>query len=526
MIKGFKLFLLIFVVSMLLPACTQINSGTSTAKDREQLFDYIIEKTQERTAFSPVKQQMLGFDPIAEMEKFRVEMIDANTDEALFEALLKISNARKDRHLKVRPIIGGLKVDQSIDARAPVIFRTDFSDFPDCSFFLADYSKSIADYTELDIKIGDKLITVNKIPIKDYFTEMKAYFRYSTNENLYYNFASSLNHKSYSIAPTMDQEFVEYELEQVNGNTYKIKLPYLNPEKIKWFGYYKPHGINRYLDFNLVLSKQTYDLYISKAHKHVILLDWYGFHGDLVTDMDYLIDYATEHKMLNWDIIIDATRSRGGSKGAYAVQRLFKKPFKTTFGNLKISDITPLFIAQKEEDFKKGAILDGEVTETMDDGSWLMDWLRTDVKRAIQNKDEYSTNVPFKSAHAAKDSDGILYPTKIHFTGNVVCLFGPHGGSHLDQFSSIVIDNNLAYTVGMPTGGYSNTWEWTENLQFPVSGKPVVSFMWDIGHTIRPNGEILEGNAAKVDGFIPETSENYLNYYDLLLEEAFNHLKN
>ncbi len=523
MIKSNKLFLLIFFVFTLLSACAQTNTGTSTAKDRELLFDYIIEKTIERTAFSPIKQQKLKFDPIVEMEAFRKEMIDAETDEALFETLIKLSNARRDKHLKVRPIIGGLEVNQSIDARAPVIFRTDFSD---CSFFLADFSKNIADYIGRDIKIGDKLMAVNGIPIKDYFAKMKAYFRYSTNENLYYNFASSLNHKSYTIGPTMGHESVEYELKQANGNTYKIKLPYLNPENIAWVGYYKPHGVNRYPDFNLVLSKQTFDLYISEAHEHIILLDWYGFHGDLVSDMDYLVDYAIEHKMLNWDIIIDATRSRGGSKGAYAVQRLFKKPFKTTFGNLKISDITPLFISQKEVDFKKGAILDGGVTETMDDGSWLIEWLRTDVTDAIKKGADYSTNVPFKSAHAAKDSDGILYPTKTHFMGNVVCLFGPHGGSHLDQFSSIVIDNNLAYTVGMPTGGYSNTWEWTEDLKFPISGKPVVSFMWDIGHTIRPNGEILEGNAAQVNKFIPETRENYLSYYELLLTEALNHLKN
>jgi hypothetical protein len=117
-----------------------------------------------------------------------------------------------------------------------------------------------------------------------------------------------------------------------------------------------------------------------------------------------------------------------------------------------------------------------------------------------------------------------MQPAEKHFQGKAVCLFGPHGGSHLDQFASIVIDNNLAYTVGMSTGGYSNTWEWEEILTFPISGKPVATFMWNIGHTIRPNGEILEGNPALVDKYIPEGRDNYLNYYDLLLEEALNFL--
>ena len=75
----------------------------------------------------------------------------------------------------------------------------------------------------------------------------------------------------------------------------------------------------------------------------------------------------------------------------------------------------------------------------------------------------------------------------------MVCLLSPYGGSHLSQFASIVVDNGLAPVLGMPDGGYSNTWEWTEVLVFPISKKPIVSYMWNIGHTLRPNGEILEG---------------------------------
>jgi hypothetical protein len=105
----------------------------------------------------------------------------------------------------------------------------------------------------------------------------------------------------------------------------------------------------------------------------------------------------------------------------------------------------------------------------------------------------------------------------------MVCFFGPYGGSHLDQFASIVIDNHLAYTLGMPCGGYSNTWEWEEVLSFPTS-KPVVQFMWSIGHTIRPNGEVLEGNPAQVDEHIPLTRENYSSYYATLISRALKHL--
>ena len=102
----------------------------------------------------------------------------------------------------------------------------------------------------------------------------------------------------------------------------------------------------------------------------------------------------------------------------------------------------------------------------------------------------------------------------------MVCLFGPYGGSHLDQFAAIVVDNDLCRAIGMPTGGYSNTWEWSEVVRFPISKQPVVEFMWSIGHTIRPNGEVLEGNPAAVHEWIPVTSTNYANYYSLLLDRA------
>ena len=72
----------------------------------------------------------------------------------------------------------------------------------------------------------------------------------------------------------------------------------------------------------------------------------------------------------------------------------------------------------------------------------------------------------------------------------------------------------------MPAGGYSNTWEWEEVLTLPGSGRPLVRFMYDIGHTLRPNGRILEGEAAPVDDFIPLTRANFRTYYRILLERA------
>jgi len=78
----------------------------------------------------------------------------------------------------------------------------------------------------------------------------------------------------------------------------------------------------------------------------------------------------------------------------------------------------------------------------------------------------------------------------------------------------------LGPVVGMPPGGYSNTWEWEEVLSFPGTDQPVVAFMWNIGHTIRPNGEIAEGNPVAVDEWIPLTSANVQTYYSEMLERV------
>ncbi len=85
-------------------------------------------------------------------------------------------------------------------------------------------------------------------------------------------------------------------------------------------------------------------------------------------------------------------------------------------------------------------------------------------------------------------------------------------------------DNGLALTIGMPTGGYSNTWEAEETLFFPGTDEPVVRFMWNVGHTLRPNGEILEGNAVQPEISVPLTLDNFRSYHRDLLAIALERL--
>jgi hypothetical protein len=90
---------------------------------------------------------------------------------------------------------------------------------------------------------------------------------------------------------------------------------------------------------------------------------------------------------------------------------------------------------------------------------------------------------------------------------------------------AIVADNDLGHIIGMPPGGYSNTWEWEETLTYPGTEQPVLGMMWSIGHTLRPNGEVLEGNPVQVDEWVPLTAENHSRYSTELLERAYRYLE-
>jgi len=511
----------VIVVSLLLSLgrsfALEPNADPGSREDRAALFDYILAKTMERESFSEIKNRFLDLDVEREMKRYRDELIAADTDEKMYYALAKISNARKDRHLRISPVEGGIKLEETPLVEAPIRFAVDFWTPGEYFFFVSDICKSVEEIAGKDlVSIGDRLIAVNEQPISEYVKAVEPYYRYSTIEGFWWHLGASLHQKSQVLPAGMYGDKIKVRLQPREGKPYSLTLPYLLPEEIIW----RATGDPQYPGFSLIFSTATYDFYGSALGKPVILLRWHRFTPTIIADVDKLMAYAEEYRLLDSHIIWDGTRSGGGSKGVYAIQRLTPKPFKTTFGNLRISDTTPLFIKMKSMELER----EGAIGESGGSGAWLMDWLRNDVTRGVEAGQAYTNSVPFKLAHLPKYSDGIVKPAETHFRGRLVCLFGPHGGSHLDQFAAQVIDNQLGHTIGMSAGGYSNTWEWEEILEFPISKKPVVQFMWSIGHTIRPNGEVLEGNPAKVDEYIPVTRDNYLTYYSLLLTKALEHL--
>lgn len=500
-------------------------AASSTPEQRAALFDTILARTMRREAFSPVKNERLGLDVEAAMRAVRGDVVTAQDDQALYHALARLSAARRDRHLSVQLVEGGLDplftdglgVAAGLAAtpdplHAPVRFAPDYENPNEPFFFLIDWAEDNS-VRDAGVAVGDRLVRVNGRSAEAWYQASAPYMRHSTDEGLRWKLAELLPERSAVLPAALYEETLVVELERMGGERYTLDLPYRPAAELVW----GDRGEPRYPGFTEVYQTPTYALFESDDHP-VLLLSWVGFREHMVEDVDRLMAWAVEEGRLDHDVIFDATRSGGGSRGAYAVRRLSPKPFKTTFGNLRLSDAGIAFVEQARE--AAGRLLDSGVREADDNGRWLLDWLETDVVAAISEGRDYTNDVPFKLAHAPKDSDGVLQPAPVHFTGQLVVLLGPDGGSHLDQFAAIVADNDLGPIVGMPAGGYSNTWEWEEVLTMPGTDQPVVEFMWSIGHTIRPNGEIAEGNPAPVDEWIPLTRANAAEYYPTLVGRA------
>ena len=483
-----------------------------SAGQLEALFDEIIEKTERREAFSEVKEEALSYSPLTDMEALRSEFIQSESEAELYYALVKLSNARRDRHLSVNPVEGGIGVPEAPALAAPIQVLPDFSDLDEPSFFVARVGMGLS-----SPEPGDLIVAVNGRSIAEYVEEFTSWIRHSSLPGLYWHLARELPMLVPGIPLNLYSETLNLRLENAAGEQYDVSLAY---------GDAATHTVGpdpEYPDFEMVLERENFRVHVNEDER-IVLLQWLDFEFSLIQDVLDLMELAERDELLDHDLIIDVRGSSGGSHGAYAIQRLADRAFRTTFGNVRLSDAGEALIERFQN---------LEIDESAPDifglnlsRSWLRDWARTDAAEAILRGDDYTPPTPFKLAHLPRDSGGILQPAPVHFRGRRAIIAGPHGGSHLDQFVSMFADNNLAPVVGMPAGGYSNTWEHEEVLTFPGTDRPVAEFMWNIGHTLRPNTEILEGNPVVPDVYWPLTRTNFRTYDRELVQLAMDAIRN
>ena len=489
-----------------LPFCGATPEREFSTGQLEALFDDIISKTERREAFSEVKESNIGFSAIEDMKKLRSEFVASRTGTDLYYALSKLSNARRDRHLGVGPVDGGLLAPDRECVSAPIHVRPDLSDIHNPTFFVARLTQG-----RTSPKVGDVIVGVNGRTMAEYMDEFTPWIRHSTLHGLYWRMAYGMPKQIPTTPPRLYSSRLDLTLEDSSGQQYDVSLPYN-------YGCYSLNSRHSTAGFVEVMQRENFNVWLDRS-RQVVLLQWLDFEYSLIQDIVDLMKYAEREQILDYNMTIDVTWSSGGSRGAYAMQRLVDEPFRVTFGNVRLSDLGKERVereANRQLDTSAPSIFGLNLSR-----SWLIDWARTDAMEAIRRGDEYTPPVPFKLAHLPKDSDGILQPAPVHFSGEVVIINArTWGGSHLDQFTAMLVDNDLATFIGMPTGGYSNTWEGTETLRLPETGRPLARFMWSIGHTIRPNGEVLEGNPAQPDHYIPLTRDNFQGYHQMLFDTA------
>ena len=491
-----------------LPDCGAPQAREFSTRQLETLFDEIISKTERREAFSEVKERNIGFSAIEDMKSLRAEFVASRTETELYYALWKLSNARRDVHLRLWPVDGGLQPPRRASCvSAPLHVLPDYSDIDNPTFFVAGVGAGLA-----SPKVGDVIVGVNGRSMAEYVNEFTPWIRHSTLYGLYWRMAHELPKQVSTVPPRLYSGQLDLTLKNSSGQRYDVSLPYSGV--CQHFDL-----MARYPGFDEVMKRENFNVLLDRS-RQMILLQWLDFErNELIKDIPALMEYAEREQILDYDMIIDVSWSGGGSGGAYAIQRLVDQPFRVTFGNVRLSDLGKARIERYvgREPYTDAPDIFGLNLSR----SWLIDWARTDATEAIRRGDEYTPSVPFKLAHLPKDSDGILQPAPVHFSGEVAIINArTWGGSHLDQFMAMYVDNDLATFIGMPTGGYSNTWEGDEVLVLPETGRPLVRFMWSIGHTIRPNGDVLEGNPAQPDNYIPITRDNFQGYHQMLLDTA------
>ena len=554
--------------------CASAMADPGTREDRAALFDYILKATMERTAFSPTKPRDIASDEhITEAEyvrgamlAHREEFLAADTDAKLYYALVKLTCARWDGHLnRIRLVPGGIQpfaAPTQEGYTAPLKFKPDYSNKAAMFLFVSDFARDLVHIAGPTARrtpeLGDKLVGVNGQPAEVYLQRLGQFVGKSSHRAYWWDLAYRASRRSRHIAPSLfNGNRVTFELETRKKVRYTLTLPYLKEESIDWAGYddeytsgeladlilqdpnfiHKTHqvalSLARYRGFQHVFSRPAFDLYVSTSQKVFLLQGHSFFPKTIVADLDHLMTFARTNARLDYAVIYDLTRGGGGDFEEYALQRLQSRPFKIMFGNLRISDITTALALQLRDRAIKAVaqtadspppILARDISMP-DSGRNLIDWLDSDVASAIRARQAYTNDVQFKSQFLPRTSDGYLYPANEHFTGPMVLLTAPSACSGADQFAAMFIDNELGLSIGMPEGGCSNTWEWDEILKFPISGKPVALFSWTVGQSIRPNGEVLEGNSAVPQVFVPLTRNNYAKYYDILLGHALRYIE-
>ena len=267
------------------------------------------------------------------MRVLREEVVDAETEADLYFALVKVSNARRDHHLTVEPVEGGLRRPAPRAGQAPIRVLPDYSDLARPGFFIASIDHTAAGHEAGSIAPGDRIVSINDRTVPDYVQAFTPWVVHSSTRGLYWDMARDLPLRPANVPPSMYEDTLRLVLER-NGERREILLPYVDDPDLQLP---QPEEL-LYPGFTRVMERLDFNVFLPDDGRRVVLLQWLDFEDELIQDVIDLMAYAEQEGLLDRALIIDVTDSSGGSRGAYAIQRLVSRPFKTTFGNIRLSD--------------------------------------------------------------------------------------------------------------------------------------------------------------------------------------------
>lgn len=515
-------------------------SAPPGAEARLVLHASLVGRTLAREAFSPVKNARLGLDFRREARELRRTFAEARTERELVLAVKRLSDLREDGHLHFVPAAGTLSSGSTpvpVVLQAPIRFAVDYADSDRPHLFVADVGRSVAEGVRGRPRVGDRVVEIHGTPVAEWVERIDPWIPAATRERLWLEAAVNASALRADMPTELHGELAIFTLERQRGSRrrvrYELRLPWLPPSSVRWRD---PAGrpafdgspaeepqafigagfarAKSYAGFRRVVDADGFALFrATDTNRKVLVLDWKHFRKT-ERDVAALMRHAAAHGLLDHDVILDVTTCRGGSRSWALLRVLAKTPFRVTHGNLRLSDVTPLFVERQQ----RGRSQRPERLR-------LREWLAGPVLAAQAAGRDYTEIVPFKLRALPADSEGRLSPAELRFRGRLVLLIGPFGRSQVDQLAVTVVDNGLGHAIGMPTAGASNTWEWEEEIAIPGTARTLGRYAWSIGHTIRPNGQVLEGNPALPHERVPLTRDNHARYEDELVRRALQHLE-
>ena len=209
------------VIGLLAVATPHGRESPGTPEERAALFDEILTKTYAWTAFTPHNDVEATYRTT--VAPLRQVFADASTDAALYYAIVRLSNLRRDRHLEVGLVEGGLQVGRYA-LQAPVTFATDYGTPGRYALFVSDHDVRIGELANgVTPEVGDRLLEVNGIGVDDYAARLTPYCRYSTADKLWWEIAALVTRKTTEVGPEHYAADVTYRLERRDGSTYVLE---------------------------------------------------------------------------------------------------------------------------------------------------------------------------------------------------------------------------------------------------------------------------------------------------------------